>query len=304
MNELLNKCNICPRECNVNRNNNQLGFCRCNNEIKIANYSLHMWEEPCISGSVGSGTVFFSYCNLQCIYCQNYEISTLHKGKVVNKEELVAIFFKLQEKGALNINLVTPTHYVPLIKEVIIDAKNKGLVLPIVYNTSSYEKVDTLKSLEGLIDVYLPDLKYFDNDLGVKYSKCNNYFEYATKAIDEMYRQVGKVRIVNGVIKKGVIVRHLVLPNHVEDSKKIVKYLYDKYGDNIYISIMNQFTPVNKVDYSNLNRTLTEEEYDEVIDYAYNLGVRNAFIQEGETCVESFIPRFSDEFNCILEQTN
>jgi len=295
MNEILNKCNICPRICNVNRNNNELGFCKCNNEIKIANYSLHMWEEPCISGDVGSGTVFFSYCNLQCIYCQNYEISTLHKGKTISKEELVDIFLELQDRGALNINLVTPTHYVPLIKEAIIIAKHKGLTIPIVYNTSSYEKVDTLKSLEGLVDVYLPDLKYYDNELGVKYSKCNNYFDYATRAIEEMYRQVGKVRIVNGIIKKGVIVRHLVLPGHIEDSKKIIKSLYDKYKDNIYISIMNQFTPVNKVSYSNLNRTLTEEEYDEVIDYAYNLGVRNAFIQEGETCVDSFIPKFSDE---------
>ena len=271
MNEILNKCNICPRSCNVNRNNNELGFCKCNNEIKIANYSLHMWEEPCVSGDVGSGTVFFSYCNLQCIYCQNYEISTLHKGMLVSEDDLVSIFLKLQDKGALNINLVTPTHYVPLIKEVIVTAKNKGLIIPIVYNTSSYEKVDTLKSLEGLIDIYLPDLKYYDNNLGVKYSKCNDYFYYATKAIDEMYRQVGKV--------------------------KIIKYLYEKYGDNIYISIMNQFTPVNKTCYSNLNRNLTEEEYDEVIDYAYDLGVRNAFIQEGETCVESFIPKFSDCLN-------
>jgi len=295
MKEVLNKCNICPRECQVNRNNNELGFCKCNNEIKIANYSLHMWEEPCISGETGSGTIFFSYCNLQCIYCQNYEISTLHKGKTITQEELINIFLELQERGALNINLVTPTHYVPFIKDALIIAKQKGLTIPIIYNTSSYEKVDTLKSLEGLIDVYLPDLKYYDNELGIKYSKCNNYFEYATTAIEEMYNQVGKVRIINGIIKKGVIVRHLVLPGHIEESKKIIKYLYEKYGDNIYISIMNQFTPVNKVNYSNLNRTLTEEEYDEVIDYAYDLGVRNAFIQEGETCVESFIPKFSDK---------
>lgn len=297
MNEMLNKCNICPRSCNVNRNNNEIGFCKCNNEIRIANYSLHMWEEPCISGDIGSGTIFFSYCNLQCIYCQNYEISRLHKGMIVSEEKLVDIFLELQDRGALNINLVTPTHYVPLIKEAIIIAEHKGLTIPIVYNTSSYEKVDTLRSLEGLIDVYLPDLKYYDNNLGIKYSKCNDYFYYATNAIEEMYRQVGKVKIINGIIKKGLIVRHLVLPGHIEDSKKIIKYLYNKYGDNIYISIMNQFTPVNKTSYSNLNRTLTEEEYDEVIDYAYDLGVRNAFIQEGETCIESFIPKFSNELN-------
>jgi len=295
MNELLNKCNICPRECNVNRNNNELGFCKCNNEIKIANYSLHKWEEPCISGNIGSGTIFFSYCNLQCIYCQNYEISKLHKGKIVSKDELVNIFLKLQDMGALNINLVTPTHYVPLIKECIIIAKEKSLTIPIIYNTSSYEKVDTLKTLNGLIDVYLPDLKYYDDELAIKYSKASNYFLYATKAIEEMYKQVGKVRIEAGIIKKGVIVRHLVLPDHIEDSKKIIKYLYDKYKDNIYISIMNQFTPVNITNYDNLNRTLTSDEYDEVVNYAYDLGVRNAFIQEEETCLESFIPKFSDE---------
>lgn len=295
MNKILDNCNICPKNCGVNRNNNKLGFCKCNNEIKIANYSLHMWEEPCISGSVGSGTVFFSYCNMQCLYCQNYEISTLHKGKIVSKEELIDIFLELQERGALNINLVTPTHYVPLIKECLIMAKNKGLNIPVVYNTSSYEKVDTLKTLDGLVDIYLPDLKYYDNNLAVKYSKANNYFEYATKAIDEMYKQVGKPKIVNGIMKKGVIVRHLVLPGHIEDSKKILKYLYDKYGDNIYISIMNQYTPVNKTNYCNLNRVLTESEYDEVVDFAYDIGIRNAFIQEGETCVESFIPCFSNE---------
>jgi len=291
----LDKCNICPRECNVNRNNNELGFCKCNNEIKIANYSLHMWEEPCISGESGSGTIFFSHCNLKCIYCQNYEISKLHKGKTVTEEKLIEIMLKLQKKGALNINLVTPTHYVPLLKEIIIEAKNKGLKIPIVYNTSSYEKEETLKELNGLIDIYLPDLKYFDNDLAIKYSKANNYFEYVTSAINEMYKQVGKPKIVNGIMKKGVIVRHLVLPEHIEDSKKIIKYLYDTYKNNIYISIMNQFTPVNKTNYPNLNRTLTEEEYDEVVNYAYDIGLRNAFIQEGETCKESFIPSFSNE---------
>ena len=295
----LNKCNICPRECNVNRNNNELGFCKCKNEIKIANYSLHMWEEPCISGDNGSGTIFFSYCNLKCIYCQNYEISKYHKGKIVTKDELINIMLKLQNMGALNINLVTPTHYITLLKDIIIEAKNKGLNIPIVYNTASYEKVDSLKELEGLIDIYLPDLKYYDNELAIKYSKANNYFEYAKSAIKEMYRQVGEPKIVNGIMKKGMIVRHLVLPGHIEDSKKIIKYLYDTYEDNIYISIMNQFTPVNKTDYPNLNRTLTEEEYDEVVNYAYDIGVRNAFIQEGETCKESFIPKFDNDLEVI-----
>ena len=300
VNELL-KCNICPRNCNVNRVNNELGFCKCNSEIKIANYSLHKWEEPCISGVTGSGTVFFSYCNMQCIYCQNYEISKLHKGKVISIDDLVNIYLELQKKGALNINLVTPTHYVPLIKESLIIAKEKGLTIPIVYNTSSYEKVSSLKSLEGLIDIYLPDLKYYDNELGLKYSFAKDYFEYATKAIEEMYRQVGKPVFKNGIMQKGLIVRHLVLPGHVEESKKIIKYLYDTYKNNIYISIMNQFTPVNKTSYNNLNRPLTEEEYDEVVNYAYDIGVRNAFIQEGETCKDSFIPIFTDELEICKE---
>lgn len=300
VNELL-KCNICPRNCNVNRVNNELGFCKCNIEIKIANYSLHKWEEPCISGVTGSGTVFFSYCNMQCVYCQNYEISKLHKGKVISIDDLVNIYLELQKKGALNINLVTPTHYVPLIKESLIIAEEKGLTIPIVYNTSSYEKVSSLKSLEGLIDIYLPDLKYYDDNLSLKYSLAKDYFEYATKAIEEMYRQVGKPVFKNGIMQKGVIVRHLVLPGHIEDSKKIIKYLYDTYKNNIYISIMNQFTPVNKTYYNNLNRTLAEEEYDEVVNYAYDIGVRNAFIQEGETCKDSFIPIFTDELEIIKE---
>lgn len=294
MNELFNKCELCPRKCGVNRNNNELGYCKSNNKLKIANYSLHMWEEPCISGSAGSGTIFFSYCNLGCIFCQNYEISRLHMGKYITVNELVNIFFKLKDMGALNINLVTPTHFVPLIKEALIIAKSKKLNIPIIYNTSSYECVDTIKLLDGLVDVYLPDLKYYDNSIGIKYSRCEDYFPYATKAIDEMYKQVGKVVIKNGIIKKGMVVRHLVLPGHTEDSKKIIKYLYEKYGNNIYISIMNQYTPVTKTKYANLNRTLTENEYDEVVNYAYDLGVRNAFIQEGETCKESFIPKFTN----------
>ena len=294
MNELFNKCELCPRKCGVNRNNNELGYCKSGNKLKIANYSLHMWEEPCISGSAGSGTIFFSYCNLGCIFCQNYEISRLHMGKYITVNELVDIFFKLKDMGALNINLVTPTHFVPLIKEALIIAKSKKLNIPIIYNTSSYECVDTIKLLDGLVDVYLPDLKYYDNSIGIKYSRCEDYFLYATKAIDEMYKQVGKVVIKNGIIKKGMVVRHLVLPGHTEDSKKIIKYLYEKYGNNIYISIMNQYTPVTKTKYANLNRTLTENEYDEVVNYAYDLGVRNAFIQEGETCKESFIPKFTN----------
>lgn len=291
----LSKCMLCPRKCNVNRYKT-LGFCNSNNCLKIANYSLHMWEEPCISGKNGSGTIFFSYCNLKCIYCQNYEISTLHKGKNISIYELSDIMINLQNKGANNINLVTPTHYIILIKYAIILAKKKGLTIPIVYNTSGYEDINSINLLKGLVQVYLPDLKYYDNNLSIKYSKCNDYFKITTLAIKEMYKQVGKIKFDNnGIIKSGLIVRHLVLPGHIEDSKKIIKYLYDTYKDNIYISIMNQYTPLRKLEVDNLNRKLTDKEYDEVIDYAYDIGVRNAFIQEGETQSDSFIPIFSDE---------
>ena len=293
---MLNSCNLCPRNCNVNRNNNEIGYCGASNQMVIAKAYLHMWEEPCISGSVGSGTIFFSYCNLRCIFCQNYDISTLHKGNIVSINRLKEICLELQEKGALNINLVTPTHYVPLIVEALKLAKKEGLTIPIIYNTSSYENISTIKLLEGIVDIYLPDLKYYDDIYGIKYSNCNNYFKYASSAIEEMYKQVGKcVFDNNGIIKKGVIVRHLMLPDNIEDSKNIINYLYNKYKDNIYISIMNQYTPLRRLEYENLNRKVNDTEYDELINYAYDLGIRNAYIQEGETQKESFIPDFDNE---------
>lgn len=293
---MLNSCNLCPRNCNVNRNNNEIGYCGASNQMVIAKAYLHMWEEPCISGSVGSGTIFFSYCNLRCIFCQNYDISTLHKGNIVSVNRLKEICLELQEKGALNINLVTPTHYVPLIVEALKLAKKEGLTIPIIYNTSSYENISTIKLLEGIVDIYLPDLKYYDDIYGIKYSNCNNYFKYASSAIEEMYKQVGKcVFDNNGIIKKGVIVRHLMLPDNIEDSKNIINYLYNKYKDNIYISIMNQYTPLRRLEYENLNRKVNDTEYDELINYAYDLGIRNAYIQEGETQKESFIPDFDNE---------
>ena len=220
MKEELNSCTLCPRECKVNRNNKELGFCRASNKIKIGGYHLHMWEEPILSSDKGSGTIFFSYCNLGCIYCQNYQISHICKGEEISVERFSNICLELQEMGANNINLVTPTHYIPLIKEGLILAKKQGLTIPIVYNTSGYEKVSSLKSLEGLIDIYLPDFKYYDNNLG-KYSNVSNYYDIATKAIEEMYRQVGKPKYNNELLIKGLIVRHLVLPGHIEDSKKI-----------------------------------------------------------------------------------
>lgn len=290
----LDCCILCPRKCKVNRNNGEFGFCNAGNKIKIARYSLHYFEEPCISGNNGSGTIFFSGCNLKCIFCQNYNLSFNNKGKEISIDEFVSICLKLQEKGALNINLVTPTMYIPLIKEGLIKAKKKGLTVPIVYNTSSYEEVDALKELNGLIDIYLPDFKYFDDNLGKKFSLIDNYSTITKKAIDEMYRQVGNPIIENGIMKKGMIVRHLVLPNHIDDSKKIIEYLYKKYKDNIYISIMNQYTPVRDIKkYKELNTTLDNESYDKLINYACDLGIKNAFIQEGETCKESFIPDFN-----------
>lgn len=286
------KCNLCPRNCNVDRSK-ELGYCMAFNKMVIARYSLHKWEEPVISGDTGSGTIFFSYCNLRCCYCQNYEISKLHKGRIVSVEEFSDICLELQNNGASNINLVTPTMFVHLIKKGLILAKNKGLKIPVVYNTSSYENVNTIRLLDGLVDIYLADLKYYDDDLGIKYSKCFNYFKYASMCIEEMVKQVGDNIIdSNGLMKKGVIVRHLLLPGNIIDSKRIIKYLYDKYQDKVIISIMNQYTPVRKLGYMELNRKVTDLEYDEVVNYAYDLGVRNAFIQEGETQDISFVPNF------------
>lgn len=291
----LYKCDICPRKCGINRNNNELGFCKSGKNIKIARYSLHYWEEPCISGTNGSGTIFFSGCNLKCIFCQNYDISIDCLGKEISIERFSDICIELQKLKALNINLVTPTTYIPQIKEGLILAKKKGLKIPIVYNTSGYENIETLKDLEGLVDIYLPDFKYYDNNLANKFSSTNNYCETAKLALKEMYRQVGKPIIKNNIMKKGIIVRHLLLPGHLDDSKKIIKYLYDTYKNNIYISIMNQYTPVRKIkQYKELNNIVSDKEYDELINYALDLGVTKAFIQEGETCKESFIPDFSN----------
>lgn len=293
------RCNLCPRNCDVDRESGEIGYCGAPHEMVIARYSLHMWEEPVISGENGSGTIFFSYCNMRCCFCQNYEISELHKGRVVSVEEFSEICLDLQEKGANNINLVTPTHYVDLIVRGLRLAKTRGLSIPVVYNSSGYENVETIKMLEGLVDIYLPDLKYYDDVLSLKYSKAKDYFKYASSAINEMVRQVGKLEIDdNSMMTKGVIVRHLLLPGALDASKKIVKYLYEEYGDDIIISIMNQYTPVRKLEYEELNSKVNDSEYDELIDYAYDLGVRKAFIQEGGTQEESFIPDF-DVFKAI-----
>lgn len=289
----LKKCDLCPRNCLVNRYEN-VGYCRAKAKLKIALASIHMWEEPVISGRDGSGTIFFSHCNLGCIFCQNYKIRNGY-GKEITIKRFSEICLELQSRGANNINLVTPTHYVPLIRKGLIQAKNRGLIIPIVYNTSSYENETTIESMKGLVDVYLADLKYYDDSYAKKYSNCNNYFEVATKAIGKMVEQVGSPIIHNGLMKRGVIVRVLLLPGLLEDAKKIIKYLYETYHDNIYISIMNQYTPVDKYVYEELNNKVAESVYDELVNFAYDIGVRNAFIQEGETQNDSFIPNFNLE---------
>ena len=295
MEELLNKCEICPRKCKVNRNNGELGYCKASNKMKIGGYHLHMWEEPIITGKNGSGTIFFSYCNLRCAYCQNYDLSFDSVGEYITIERLSDIMLELQEMQAENVNLVTPTHYIPLIKNSIVLAKEKGLKIPIVYNTSGYESVESLKTLEGLIDIYLPDFKYYDNSLG-KYSSVADYFNITSLALKEMYRQVGKPKYnKKGILKKGVIVRHLVLTNNYQDSKKIINYLYQEYKDNIILSIMNQYTITKITKYPELNQKVDPKEYDNLIDYAYNLGIRNCFTQEEESQSESFIPKFKGD---------
>ena len=290
----LTKCNLCPRICNVNRYK-ELGFCRQSNRIKLALAKPFFYEEPPISGTNGSGTIFFTGCNLKCIFCQNYDISTKSIGKTISIKRLSEIMLELQKKKVHNINLVTPTIYVPQIIKAIKLAKNNGLSIPIIYNSSGYETVETIKMLNGYIDVYLPDLKYFNDKIAIKYSKANNYFKFASEAIDEMIKQVGPCKFdKNGLIKKGVIIRHLLLPNHLDDSKKIIKYL-SKYKDDIYISIMNQYTPIRKLKYEELNHPVDKNDYYNLIDYALSLNINNAFCQEDETVSESFIPNWNFE---------
>lgn len=336
----MENCMLCPRECSVNRKKGEMGVCGQTAAIKAVRAALHMWEEPCISGQNGSGTVFFSGCNLGCIFCQNHNIATGKAGIEISIERLAEIFLELQEKGANNINLVTAGHFVPQVVEALKLAKQQGLYLPIVYNTSSYEKVETLRLLEGYVDIYLPDLKYVDSAISSRYSHAADYFTCASAAIAEMVRQVGEPEFVferaagkegssaefpadekkkiseqqNNMIfdaaeyqerseagesllmRKGVIVRHLVMPDCVEDSKRVISYLLKTYGGQIFISIMNQYTPLPQCrEYPELSRRVTEAEYDAVVDYAIELGIENGFIQEGDVAEESFIPEFDGE---------
>lgn len=290
----LEKCNVCPHECNSNRNKRKTGRCKATNKVRIALYSIHNFEEPCISGENGSGTVFFSNCNLNCVYCQNYEISQQGRGKDISIEELADIFLKQQEKGVENINLVTPTSYALQILEAIKIAKQKGLVIPIIYNTNAYEKIETLKLLEGYIDIYLPDLKYAENSLGMQYSKVNDYFSIATKAIQEMIKQVGIPKLnEKGIIQKGVMIRHLVLPNHIENSKKVLKWLKGNLPKEIYISCMAQYFPTYQAKkVKNLNRKLTKDEWKKIENYIEELKIENGYVQELGEHEEEFVPKW------------
>lgn len=290
-------CLLCPRKCGINRSTGQTGVCGVSSEIKVARAALHYWEEPCISGEKGSGAVFFSGCSLHCVFCQNREISDGKVGKIISKERLRDIFLELKAKGANNINLVTPGQYIPDIVWAVRDARRYGMVLPIVYNTSGYENADELKQLEEIVDVYLPDFKYMDSALSAKYSRAKDYPSVAKQAISEMVRQQPRVVIddATGLIQKGVIVRQLLLPGHVNDAKAILKYLHDTYQDSIYISMMSQFTPIALKDYPEINRTVTRREYERLIDYAIKIGITNAFIQEGNVAKDSFIPAFDCE---------
>ena len=290
-------CLLCPRKCGINRSTGQTGICGVSSEIKVARAALHYWEEPCISGKRGSGAVFFSGCSLHCVFCQNRAISDGKEGKVISKERLSDIFMELADKGANNINLVTPGQYIPDIVWAVNDAKSRGMKLPIIYNTSGYENVTELKLLEGIVDVYLPDFKYMDSTLSAMYSRAKDYPSVAKQALSEMVRQQPDVVIddATGLIQKGVIVRQLLLPGHVNDAKAVLKYLYDTYRDHVYISMMSQFTPIALKDYPEINRTVTRREYERLVDYALEIGITNAFIQEGDVAKDSFIPAFDCE---------
>ncbi len=288
-----NGCRLCPRRCGADRRSGEHGVCGAGSSMVAARASLHLWEEPCLSGERGSGTVFFSGCPLKCVFCQNFEISADLHGKEIDSDRLCGIFFELREMGAHNVNLVSPTPYIPEIAQAIKLAKKRGFDLPIVYNSSGYELVESLKLLDGLVDVYLPDFKYMSGELAKKYSHAEDYPSFAAEAVSEMVRQQPTPKFIGGMMKKGVIVRHLVLPGQVDDSKAVIKQLYNNFGNSIYISIMSQYTPVGELeDFPELRRTVSEAEYDEVVDFAIDIGVSNGFIQDGEAAAESFIPVF------------
>ena len=302
----LKECSLCPRMCKVNRIDNEKGMCRAPSSAKVSLAALHQWEEPCISGENncscvygnssgrGSGAVFFTGCNLKCVFCQNFEISQHDYGKEVSIEHLAQIFLNLQKQGAYNINLVSPTHFVPQIKEALVIAKSNNLNIPIIYNTNGYENVETLSSLEGLVDVYLPDLKYYNDNYAIRYSKAPHYFEYAAKAILEMYRQVGSPQFNDkGLITKGLIIRHLMLPGLLRDSKNILKWISENLPKSIYISLMSQYTPMHKAnDFKELNSRIHKIQYDACIEYFFKIGLENGYVQELSSATDTYTPAF------------
>lgn len=293
----MRSCTLCPRMCRVDRTAGEKGFCGMGVAVQGARAALHMWEEPCISGKKGSGAIFFSGCTLKCVFCQNREIAEGKYGKEISSQRLTEIFLELQGNGAANINLVTAGHFVVPVKEALLRAKEQGLAIPVIYNSGGYERVETLRFLEPVVDVWLPDFKYMDGRLAREYSKAEDYPQTAKKALEEMVRQAGECRFdKEGYIQKGVIVRHLILPGHTRDSMEILSYLHKTYGEHIYISVMNQYTPLPQVkDLEPLNRKITRREYRRVLDFALELGIEQGYFQEGETAKESFIPLFDYE---------
>ena len=293
---LLRDCTLCPRNCHVDRTQGQRGYCGQTHQVMVARAALHPWEEPCLCGEKGSGTVFFSGCSLRCVYCQNHDIALGQQGRVIPVSRLAEIFLELQEQGAANINLVTGDHHIVPILQALRQAKAQGLELPVVFNCSSYIKVSTLALLEGVVDIYLPDFKYWDSRLSQRYSNAPDYRFWAQKAIGEMVRQTGPCQFDGkGMLRRGTVVRHLILPGQIADSKKILYHLHKTYGEDIYISVMSQYTPLPWVDaYPEINRRVTSQEYDQVVDFAIYQGIVNGFIQEGEAASESFIPPFDE----------
>lgn len=292
--EFSEKCFLCPRMCGTDRAAGQKGFCGGGNLVRVARAALHFWEEPCISGESGSGTVFFSGCTMRCVFCQNKEISRGEAGKEITIERLAEIYLELAAKGANNINLVTPMHYAPQITAALDIARKNGLTLPIVWNTGGWERRESVAAVRDYADIWLSDFKYFDSSLGESLSKAPNYFSVAAAALDQMVKQTCKpVFDENDMMRRGVIVRHLMLPGHLDDTKNVLRFLYENYGDSIWISIMNQYTPMcSDPRFPELSRTVSDEEYNEAIDFACELGIENAFVQEGGTVGESFIPPF------------
>ena len=291
---LLKSCYLCPRKCAINRLNGILGYCNAGLNVRVAKAMLHTWEEPCISTGKGSGTVFFSNCNLSCVFCQNYDISQGHKGMDISIDRLVDIYLELQDKGASNINLVSPTHYVPQIIESLSLAKGKGLKLPIIYNSNGYENVKTLRYLNGYIDIYLPDIKYYSNKFAVKYSNVKDYFKHASSAVLEMFSQVGSPVFEGNAIKRGLIIRHLLLPGLLSESKKILDWITESLPKSVYVSLMSQYTPVYKAgSFPEINRKVSQKSYEWLVDYFLSLGLENGFMQEMDSADTIYTPEFN-----------